>query len=359
MTRPLSICLIASSRFPVREPFMGGLEAHTHALAVGLLERGHQVSLFAAPGSDPALGATELPLGSYSMSAAARADVNSGSQPWMDEHHAYLDLMLGIARGRFGPFSVVHNNSLHHLPVAMSDVIDVPVLTVLHTPPVSWLESAVQFAAADSRFVAVSECMSQLWSHAVASEVVHNGVDTELWAAGPGGGGAVWSGRLVPEKAPHEALDAAALAGLPIALAGPMHDQGYFEAQIAPRLGGAARYVGHLGRAALQRLIGSASVAVATPQWDEPFGLVAAEAMACGTPVAAYRRGALAEILDDETGVLVTPGDLDALAVAMVEARSRDRAGVRRRVCDHFSLTRMIDHYEAAYQEMCGMADAA
>jgi glycosyltransferase involved in cell wall biosynthesis len=277
----------------------------------------------------------------------------------MEEHHAYLDLMLGITRGRHGPFDVVHNNSLHHLPVAMSDALDVPVVTTLHTPPVPWLESAVRFAAHDSRFVAVSGCMARAWSHAVEAEVIHNGVDADFWAAGPGGEGAVWSGRLVPEKAPHEALDAAAVAGMPIVLAGPVHDPAYFEREVAPRLHHEAVYAGHLDRVRLQRLIAQAAVAVVTPAWDEPFGLVAAEAMACGTPVAGYDRGALNEIVDRLTGELVTPGDVEALGAAMRSAAARDRRAVRRRAVDRFSLTRMVDAYERTYLDMAGLPGAA
>lgn len=359
MSRPLNVCLVASSRFPVKEPFVGGLEAHTYALADALMRRGHHVSLFAAPGSDPALRATELPRSTFSLSPAARADVGAGPEAWMEEHHAYLDLMLGIGRGRYGPFDVVHNNSLHHLPIAMSEAIDVPVVTTLHTPPVPWLESAVRFAAPRSRFVAVSGCMAREWAHAVDAQVVHNGVDLDRWRPGPGGRGAVWSGRIVPEKAPHEALDAAARAGVPIDLVGPLHDPSYFERQIVPRLGDSARYLGHLDGTALQRLLGQTSVAVVTPQWDEPFGLVAIEAMACGTPVAAYDRGALREIVDERTGVLVPPGDLDALAAALVAAARRDRGVTREHAVRHFSLERMVAAYEAIYCRSGGLVDAA
>jgi glycosyltransferase involved in cell wall biosynthesis len=359
MTRPLHVCLIASSRFPVREPFMGGLEAHTHALADALLARGHRVSLFAAPGSDPALGAIELPVPRYTSSPAARADVGATPVEWMEEHHAYLGLMLGISRGEVGPFDVIHNNSLHHLPVAMSGVVDVPVVTTLHTPPLSWLESAITLAAAESRFVAVSECTARAWEHVVRAEVVPNGVDTAFWRPGAGGGGAVWSGRLVPEKAPHDAVDAAVRAGVPLTLVGPMHDRAYFDREIVPRLRGDVTYAGHVDRVRLRALLGAASVAVVTPQWDEPFGLVAAEAMACGTPVAAYDRGALGELVDDRTGVLVPAGDVGALAAALHDAARRDRREVRERAHRHFSHDRMVDGYERTYLRAAGIASAA
>jgi glycosyltransferase involved in cell wall biosynthesis len=351
----LRICLIASSRFPVREPFMGGMEAHTHALAKALLRRGHEVSLFAAPGSDPELGSHELPVARFESSLAARLDVASPPEAWMREHHAYLDLMLALARHDHGSFDVVHNNSVHHLPVAMSRAVEVPVVTTLHTPPVPWLESALAYARPGSRFVAVSRSVARAWRHVTDADVIHNGVDTGTWTRGPGGTGAVWSGRIVPEKAPHEALEAAALAGMPIDVAGPVHDQAYFEARVQPLLHGEARYVGHLDAQGLRELVGSAAVAVVTPRWDEPFGLVAAEALACGTPVAAYDAGALSEIVDLATGRLVRAGDRPALATAMVEASGLDRAAARRRAQACFSHERMVDDYERTYREVSSL----
>ncbi len=359
MSERLRICIVASSRFAIREPFAGGLEAHTHALASALLERGHHVSLFAAPGSDPLLGATELPFATFASSPAARADVGSSPESWMREHHAYLTLMLGLARGRHGRFDIVHNNSLHHLPIALSELLTVPVVTTLHTPPIAWLESALAFAPASNAFVAVSGSVARAWQHAVRSVTIPNGVDTEFWRAGPGAGPAIWSGRIVPEKAPHEAIEAAARAGIPIDLAGPVHDVEYFESEVRPRLDGRARYLGHLDRLELRRAVGAASVALVTPRWDEPFGLVAAEAMACGTPVAAYDRGALGEIVDSGSGALAAAGDLDGLALAVLAALDRDRDAVRRRACELFSLDRMVDRYEDVYREMTGLVGAA
>ncbi|WP_253943918.1 glycosyltransferase family 4 protein [Nocardioides marmotae] len=350
----MRICLIASSRFPVAEPFAGGLEAMTHALARELVARGHDVALFAGPGSDPDLPVELLDLPAFEPSAAAMADVNAPTRHWMAEHHAYLALMLALAEGRDRRFDVVHNNSLHHLPVAMAPSLSVPVVTTLHTPPLPWLESAIALAPETSSFVAVSRATARAWSHVAEAAAVHNGVDVSTWCPGPGGGPAVWTGRVVPEKAPHEAIDACRLAGVPLVVAGPLPDRAYFEEQIAPRLGAGATYAGHLDHAALARLLGQASVAVTTPAWDEPYGLVAAEAMACGTPVAAYSRGALPEIVAPGTGVLARPGDVADLARAVAEARACDRAVVRRHAELHCSLTRMVDHYERIYAGLVG-----
>ncbi len=330
----------------------------THALARALLQRGHAVSVFAAPGSDPGLAVTDLPVPTFEASAQARADVGAPPERWMAEHHAYLGLMLDLARTGARRFDVVHNNSLHHLPVAMAATLPVPVVTTLHTPPVPWLESAVALSPGDSTFVAVSEFTACSWAHAVSSVPILNGVDTRQWAVGPGGGPAVWSGRLVPEKAAHDAIDAARLAGLPVVLAGPTPDRAYFESEIVPRLGPRATYAGHLGHDQLALLLGGASVALVTPAWDEPYGLVAAEAMACGTPVAAYARGALPELLSPQTGELARPGDVEDLARAIRAALSCRREEVREVAVREHSLGRMVDDYEAFYAQLLAQ-DAA
>ncbi|GAA0270363.1 hypothetical protein GCM10010302_04920 [Streptomyces polychromogenes] len=119
--------------------------------------------------------------------------------------------------------------------------------------------------------------------------MVHNGIDLRRWPAGTGGGDLVWYGRIVPEKGPALAI-AAAEAGVALTLAGPVADHRYFRDHVAPRLGGRIRYAGHLRRRELAALVGSARATLVTPCWDEPYGLVVAESLACGTPVAVGAR---------------------------------------------------------------------
>lgn len=349
---PLRVALIASARFPISEPFAGGLEAHTWWLAHALRRRGHQVDLFAAPGSDPALGARELPVRRVELSEAARSDASMPSTMWMEEHHAYLGLMLDLARDGERRFDLVHNNSLHHLPVAMAPALRVPVVTTLHTPPTPWLESAITVQnRCPVTFTAVSSFTAGAWRPTVpAAHVVRNGVDTDFWKPGPGGGDLVWSGRLVPEKGAHLAIEAARAAGVPLRLAGPVSDRAYFETRVQPLLGDAIRYVGHLERQQLVELLGSASAALVTPNWDEPYGLVVAEALACGTPVCGFDRGALAEILTPDCGLLAPPGDVEALAALIPRAMRLDRAAARLRAEEFCSLDRTADAYTRLYE---------
>ena len=122
MSVPLRVALIASNRFPVRQPFAGGLEAHVWHLARALTERGHEVSLFAGSGSDLSLDCAELTVRELTLSAAARADPSASPLAFMADHHAYLNLMVQLANPDSG-YDIVHNHSLHHLPVVMAPIL--------------------------------------------------------------------------------------------------------------------------------------------------------------------------------------------------------------------------------------------
>jgi glycosyltransferase involved in cell wall biosynthesis len=357
MTAPARVAIIGSARYPIREPFAGGLEAHTWALARALRQRGHEVSVFAGPGCDPALDVRELPVHWPRTSDAARADVSMPADAWLEEHHAYLTLMLALSRTC--EFDVVHNNCLHHLPVAMASAVPTPMVTTLHTPPTAWLESAIQTAPSPMTFVAVSEHTARSWRPYASAEVIRNGVDLDVWPPGPGGGPAVWFGRIVPEKGTDLAIAAARAAGLELDLIGPIPDRRYFEELIRPRLGSRIRYLGHLDHARLAERVGAASVSLVTPRWEEPYGLVVAESLACGTPVAAFNRGGAAELLDPSCGVLVDADDVPALADAALRAARLSRTDARAHAVRHHSLERMIDGYERLYARLVADREAA
>ncbi len=348
--RPLRIAILASSSYPIEQPFAGGLEAHVYYLSRALHERGHQVSLFAADGSSIDLAAEMLPVRSLQLTPISLASL-SVTPAAVREHHAYLSVMLELAAGRWGTFDVVHNHSLHYLPIAMSASLSVPMVTTLHTPPFVWLESAVAIAPAHTNtFAAVSEFAASQW-RTVAPEVtvVRNGIPVDDWGAGTGGDYVVWSGRIVPEKGTHLAIAAAIRADVALRIAGPISDIAYFEEQVEPLLGDRVSYVGHLRQSELAELVGGACVALVTPVWAEPYGLVVAEALACGTPVAAFSQGGIPEILDPTCGVLVAPGDTAGLAAAIPRAAALSRSAARTRAVAFCSITAMIDSYVDLY----------
>ena len=326
------------------------MEAHTVALSEALRERGHEVTIHDGGGDG---FAARTGLAHLRLSRAAREDVSMPARGFLEEHHAYLGLMVSLDEHGY---DVVHNNCLHYLPVAMAPALRTPMLTTLHSPPTPWLESAIAVAsgAGRIRWASVSRANAAAWAHAVRPcRVIPNGISLETWRyrARPRRGGAVWSGRIVPEKGLHLAVEAARLAGIALTIAGPIHDRGYYE-RCLEGAGPDVSYAGHLESEALAELVGDAEVALVTPCWEEPFGLVAIEALACGTPVAAFRRGALAEILDDRTGALARRDDAADLARAIEVARGLSRAACRRRAERRFSLEAMTDRYLDAYRSL-------
>jgi glycosyltransferase involved in cell wall biosynthesis len=351
----LRIGLIASPTQTVEQPFAGGMEAHTVALAGSLRARGHEVIIHdGAGGFGPRAGRGHLRL-----SRAAEGDVSMPARSFMDEHHAYLSLMVSLDEHGY---DVVHNNCLHYLPVAMAPSLRTPMLTTLHSPPTPWLESAITASggAGASRWCSVSRANAAAWAHAARPcRVIPNGVSLERWRYRPRArhGGAVWSGRIVPEKGTHLAVAAARLARTPLTIAGPIGDREYFDRCLAGA-GPDVTYAGHLDSAALANLVGGGDVALVTPCWEEPFGLVAIEALACGTPVAGFARGALPEILDQRTGALARPDDVADLARQIDAARGLSRAACRRRAVRRFSLGAMTDRYLDAYRSLVGAPPA-
>ncbi|WP_025294110.1 glycosyltransferase family 4 protein [Sphingomonas sanxanigenens] len=350
----MRIAVIAHLKHAITEAFAGGLEMHTHLLTASLRRRGHDVTLFASTRSDPALG-VEAICDETSLLGTGVAEANDVA--FFREHHAYLRLMTDLRRRTF---DVIHNNSLHYLPVSMAETIATPLLTTLHTPPFCWLESGMRVSRGPVRYVAVSDATAQMWAHvAHVGDVVANGIDLAQFpyqAAPDASCYLVWYGRIVPEKGLDMAIDAARAVGLPLRIAGPISDPDFFENVIRPRLGDDVVHVGHLAHSALARLVGGARAALCTPRWEEPYGLVVAEALACGTPVAAFRRGGVPGILDPHCGALADPDDVASLAGAIGKALTLDRAACRRRAESHCDAERMVDRYETIYREMVAAA---
>lgn len=353
MSPSLRVLVIADSRFPIREPFEGGMQSLTWHLINGLRQRGVEVTVFAGAGSDTRLLGRVLPPRPLALSAAARADISMEPAEWMAQHHAYLHLMLSLADNP--GVDIVHNNSLHHLPVAMADAVPVPMVTTLHTPPTPWLESAVSLShQSQTTFAAVSRHTARSWKHVLVPgpEVIRNGIDPALWPVGPGGPDLVWVGRIVPEKAPHLAIEIARAAGRVLRLAGPVSDRAYWKSHIEPALGGSVQYVGHLRQAALATLVGSSKVCLVTPTWDEPFGLVAAEALACGTPVLGFDSGGLPEVVSESCARLVRTGDVGEAVEQLPSVERLERSAARHHAVSACSQDRMISQYLRLYDEL-------
>ena len=345
----MKIAILAHLKHPIRQPFLGGLEMHTHLLARRLLARGHDVTLFAAEGSDPTIGTVAIcpPTGEATADPIGDAAIDAA------EDAAYARMIEEV---RSGGFDVVHNNSLHSLPLYRRDRLGAPMVSVLHTPPFHPLDGGMREAARDTTILAVSRTLAAEWRDLVPDAiVVGNGIELAAFPFAPVPAPdthAFWSGRIVPEKGLHLAIEAARRARMRLVFAGPRRlDSAYWRDEIAPRLGPDIMDLGHLSQAALAVAIGRATAVLVTPRWEEPFGLVVAEAIACGTPVAGFRRGALADILGEEAGRLAIPDDVDDLARALREATGLRRAACRARAEATLDAGTMIEAYEEAYRK--------
>ena len=157
-----------------------------------------------------------------------------------------------------------------------------------------------------------------------------------------------------PDKGAAEAIEAAKAAGLPLVMAGIVQDQAYYERAVAPALDDqAVTYIGPVGGARRTHTLGAARALLHLINFDEPFGLSVVEAMACGTPVIATRRGSMPELIDHGvTGFLVDTVDEAVGAVARIG--EIDRRACRAAVAERFSVDRMADRYLALYRELLG-----
>jgi glycosyltransferase involved in cell wall biosynthesis len=344
----MKIAVIGHVRFPIARPFMGGMEAHCWHLCRGLRARGHDVTLFAAGDSD--WGGKVEPV----------VDVHYDREfPWHKWHGTpeltgHLDKAFEriLPRIAEGGFDVVHNNSLHRFPPRFAARHRIPMVTSLHVPPFDVLKRAVADGGAPwSLFTTCSQRQLGAWfddAEAPFARVVPNGIDVADWPFRPEGDGtAVWMGRITPTKGTHLAAQAAKIAEIPLRIYGTIEDQGYFDTEIAPLLGEGVQYGGHLQGADLSEAIARASVLLFTPLWDEPFGLAAIEAMACGLPIAAVENGAIREVAGE--AARYARADPDELAMALREAIGISRSAALERVERLFTVERMLGAYEGLY----------
>ncbi len=287
------------------------------------------------------------------ISAAASADVSMSAEWWLAEHHAYLALMLELG-DHPARFDVIHNNSLHYLPIAMAPAVRTPIVTTLHTPPTPWLESAIRTRAGEPSS-SLPSARTPRPLGATSSPTPSSSATGSTWTVGrsdPAADHVVWAGRIVPEKGTHLAIEAARIAGRELVHRRPHRGPGLLAgAGATPRLGGAIRYLGHLPQVQLRDVVSVASAMLVTSCWDEPYGLVVAEAMACGTPVAGFAVGALPELVDEWTGRLVPVGDAAALAEVVPVVVSLPRAAARASAQRDWAHDRMVDDYLHLYRD--------
>jgi glycosyltransferase involved in cell wall biosynthesis len=321
---------------------------------------------YSVRGADcPRLGIDAKRLAPADLSASAEAE-----RPDVAEQRSAFGKVRDWCAAHAGSLDAVHAHAFDAPAFdALVELEGMCVMHTLHLPPIQSgvVHAARRAAGAGGVLVAVSSALARTWQAAgvPAARVVPNGIDVGRMPFGAAHRGyALCAGRISPEKGPEIAVAAAAGAGLPLLLVGNLYDHAFFEARLQPvvteRLDWTARngalpqgatYIGHRTRSEVLELMAGAAATLMPVRWDEPFGLVAIEAQAAGSPVVAFERGALGEVIrDGDTGVLVH--DASEMPRAIQRALSLDRAACRRWVEERYSLSSMVEAYLAVYREV-------
>jgi UDP-glucose:tetrahydrobiopterin glucosyltransferase len=360
----MKIAIIAPLVTAIREPQRGGSQAFVSDLARGLADRGHDVHVYAASGSEiPGVDVIDTGIDPESLAATLFRASGTAAPDLAPTEAAFASVYAKVRGTRY---DVIHNHAFDAPAVTLAAGAGAPVVHTLHLPPDRAVAAALRHAQEGDEppaVAAVSAFQARAWRRVVRVDAVLAPLVPTAsipWSRSAGAG-AVFGGRLSPEKGAAEAIDIACAAGVPIDVYGDVYDAGYARDQIGPRQARPGVTV-HPGvpRASLWAAMARAAVVLYPVRWDEPFGMAAAEAQACGTPVVAFRRGALGEVIADGlTGFLVPPGDTRAAAGAVARTAEILRPACRGHAEAHLDLEQSLDGHEQLYRRVAGLTSGA
>jgi glycosyltransferase involved in cell wall biosynthesis len=335
----MRIAHIAPVATTIPPPKSGSVETMTSLLTEGLVARGHDVTLFAT--------------GDSKTTAKLHATFPHGY--WYDEHmwpwELYEMLNLAAAVERATDFDIIHYEAAYYpMSLAFTRLSPTPIVQTLHHSP-SQPEVHLWSRYPDAPFVAISDEQANLLSGLRVVGTVLHGIDTDSFTFQEHPDDyLLFLGRFTEGKGVLQAIEIAKRLDIRLILAAA--EEPYYREKVAPHVDGRQIiYHGEADHPTKVKLYGGARALLYPIQAREPFGLVLAEAMACGTPVAALDRGAVREVVEDGvTGIVFA--DLGAMASGLTRVFSLDRRRVRTHAVARFGLDRMIDEYVAVYEQI-------
>ncbi len=315
----------------------GPWELFASLLTEGLVERGHDVTLFAS--GDSVTAAT------LRSTVAVGWSEDDAIDPKVAECLHIADVFEHAAE-----FDIIHNG-FDFLPLTYSSLVTTPVVTTIHGFSSERIVAVYERYDATTAYVAISDADRHPLLH--YSATIHHGIDVDSFSLHPSPGDhLLFFGRIHPDKGTAHAIEVARRAGRRLDIAGIIQDERYFRDEVEPHLAdGSVRFLGTVTADRRAEVLGEAHALLHLIDFDEPFGFSVAEAMACGTPVIAYDRGSMRELVDHgTTGFLVS--DADDAVRAVVAATHLDRTAIRASAVGRFAVSAMVDAYVSVYRSV-------
>lgn len=339
----MRIALIAPPWTPIPPPLYGGIELVVDQMARGLVAAGHDLTLFTTGDSTCPVPKT------WVLPHAEGMRIGMAVPELRHVVHAY-EAVSG--------YDVVHDHTVMG-PFYAERYPNLPVVTTIHGPFNDELTDLYRVLAPRVPIVAISHAQHRGAPDIPIARVIHHGVDASAFPFGDGSGDedgefCLFLGRMAPDKGAHRAIAVARKAGMRVLLAAKMREQwerSYFDEQVAPLLGTDAVYLGEVPHDHKLRLLSQARALLFPIRWNEPFGMVMLESMACGTPVLAFPEGAVPEVVEEgKTGFLCE--DETAMADALGRVDQLSRADCRAAVEGYFSTQRMVADHIELYEQL-------
>ncbi len=338
--KTLKIAMVAPIAERVPPKKYGGIERVVHALTEELVRRGHEVTLFATGDS---ITSAKLEYVYPRALREAKIKDTHGLSEWTIYHilSAYM---------RQQQFDIIHdhNSLLGLLPAQFAKT---PTIITLHGP-ITPNNKRLYEKVTNPYLVAISRSQTQHVPNVKIADTIYNGLNLETCPFSKTHKGyLLFVGRISMEKGTHYAIDVASDLHLPLIIAAKLDevDKEYFKDYIEPRINGEQiRWIGEVDEAERNKLMSEAMALLHPVTWREPFGLTLIEAMACGTPVIAFNKGSIPEIvINGKTGFVVN--DVEEMITAITQISQIDRRECRRHVLKHFTAKKMSDNYEQLY----------